>query len=316
MRTAILTAALAGLIAGATAGAPQGAPRTGDPPALPAAGAVPGAGLPIVKSHAYVMAGAVRPILFWMGRDDIGLARIVWRADAAGPRGYELLVGTDPARAPRAINRWGYISEETRGGDGSLLALMTGSHETSYDAEASAASSGAGVGDFRAIRSRTTAGGAAWQLDRVRTPAPLTVHQVTDALEYLRRYGGRSQQFTRTLAPNVRPGFLVAVAELLDDTLARSAHPAAPTQGTVRYTFGSRTYELRVRDTRPTRVTRGGSTVPALRIRFETRTLDSGDTTRFEVTSATGGALSGVPLLIEWQPRWWLRVSLRLADPL
>lgn len=316
MRTGILTAAIAVLALGAVAVARPGPARGAASSELASMSAVPGASLPVVKSHAYVMAGAIRPMLFWMGRDNIGLARIVWRADASGPRGYELLVGTDPARAPRAINRWGFITEEVRGADGSLLALMTGSHDTTYDAEASAASSGAGAGNFSAIRSRTVSGAAAWQLDRVRTPESLTVHQVNDALAYLRRDGARRQEFKRTVAPNVRAGFLMAIAELLDDTLARAVHPVPAPQRSVRYMFGSHTYDLRVRDSNKTTVAGPGGAIPALRLRFETREIETGDTTRFDLTSATTGGLAGVPLVVEWQPRWWLRVTLRLADPL
>ena len=77
------------------------------------------------------MSGAVRPLLFWISREDVGFARITWRRGGDGLRGYEFLVGTDPARAPRALNRWGYIVEDAQGGDGSVLALMMGSPDTS-----------------------------------------------------------------------------------------------------------------------------------------------------------------------------------------
>ena len=35
---------------------------------------------------------------------------------------------------------------------------------------------------------------------------------------------------------------------------------------------------------------------------------------RFEVVVGTVGDLKGVPLVIEWQPRWWLRATLRLQE--
>src|SRR4051812_29032199 len=93
-----------------------------------------------VMTRSYVMSGKIRPLLFWIGKDDIGLARIVWRRGEGGGVGYEFLVGTDPAKAPRALNRWGYIAEDAEGAGGSLLALMTGADENSYaDAESSSA---------------------------------------------------------------------------------------------------------------------------------------------------------------------------------
>ncbi len=62
------------------------------------------------------MSAAIRPLLFWIGDSDVGGARIVWRKDDNGRRGYEFLLGSDPTRAPRKINRWGFVREELREG--------------------------------------------------------------------------------------------------------------------------------------------------------------------------------------------------------
>ena len=53
------------------------------------------------------MLAKVRPLLFWISKDDVGGARVSWRGDADGAFGLDLLIGSDPARAPRQINRWG-----------------------------------------------------------------------------------------------------------------------------------------------------------------------------------------------------------------
>src|SRR5215216_1108953 len=63
--------------------------------------------LPVVAQHYYRMLAKVRPLLFWISRDNVGGARIGWLADERGSKGFELLIGSDPARAPRKINRWG-----------------------------------------------------------------------------------------------------------------------------------------------------------------------------------------------------------------
>lgn len=62
--------------------------------------------LPIVAQHRYRMAAKIRPLLFWIGRDNVGEAQVVWHAGGSA-RGVELLIGSDPDRAPRRINRWG-----------------------------------------------------------------------------------------------------------------------------------------------------------------------------------------------------------------
>jgi hypothetical protein len=277
---------------------------------------VPGSRLPVEKERRYVMSGAVRPLLFWIGRDDIGIGRIVWRRSDDGARGYELLVGTDPAHAPRGINRWGFVSEEASGGGGSVLALMTGSHETSYEEEAEAAADGASGGEFRTIWSRMSGGATAWHLSQVRTREALTVHQVAEALDYLESRGGRAASRRRAVARDVRSGFLVAVADLLDATVAAShAGPSRAPQKAVQYIFGEQTYELLVRDVDPVVVAWSGRKTPAVKVSFQTRGLSTGNRSRFELTAGTAGDTAGVPMTIEWQPRWWLKVRLRLEDP-
>src|SRR5512143_148814 len=57
----------------------------------------------------YTMTARVRPLLFWISRSGVGGARISWLESADGSRGLELLVGSDPARTPMRINRWGYV---------------------------------------------------------------------------------------------------------------------------------------------------------------------------------------------------------------
>jgi hypothetical protein len=119
------------------------------------------------------------------------------------------------------------------------------------------------------------------------------------------------------IAPaGARPGFLVAVAEAIDRAVGAGSptRPASSRAAPIAYVFGRDAYELRLRDSSPVTVVHGGRPTPALRLRFECHRQDSGSRTRFDVVCATGGELAGVPLVIEWQPRWWLRATLRLED--
>jgi hypothetical protein len=270
----------------------------------------PGARLPIVKERRYVMSGAVRPLLFWIGREDIGLARIVWRRGDDGSRGYELLVGTDPARAPARMNRWGFISAEASGSDGSVLALMTGSQQTTFDDEAAAAR--ARGGDFQAFLSRVRGGTAEWRLSRVRTAEAITVHDLGRAVECVQQ-GTSTPAQQRTVSAATRAGFLLAVSDLLDAALRGPARPGLDA-ARVRYVFGDQLYELQVRNADRQSLMVNGRRVPVLKTSFETRTLSTGERSQFVVTAGTSGELSGVPVEIEWQPRWWLRVRLALVE--
>jgi hypothetical protein len=47
---------------------------------------------------------------------------------------------------------------------------------------------------------------------------------------------------------------------------------------------------------------------------FSIRTLATGARTRFEITTGLDGDLAGVPLMVRWQPRWWLEIGLHLAE--
>src|SRR5262249_8394917 len=83
--------------------------------------------------HHYTISARVRPLLlFWITRNDVGDA-IVTRRRAPGEADYSLLIGTDPQRPARHINRWGYIGEEIRGSDARLVGVMTESEEDSIE---------------------------------------------------------------------------------------------------------------------------------------------------------------------------------------
>jgi len=268
-----------------------------------------------VMTRKYTMSGKVRPLLFWIGKDDIGIARIVWRRSESGAFGYELLVGTDPAKAPRSLNRWGYIAEDVDGADGSLLALMTGADEGSYNEAASNAAHVPGKGDFRAIHAKVLRGAATWQTARVSTPSALTVHDVDAALDRVLRETSAATSRGMSLPSGARPGFLTAVAELLDSAVRgvnQKLDRRALLRPRVQYVFGQGAYELQLRDVEPLYADYEGRSVPVVRTAFEIRTLANDARTRFEVTSGTEGDLAGVPVDISWQPRWWLRVALRL----
>ncbi len=57
----------------------------------------------------YVMTARVRLLLFWAGKDDVGGGYIRRGRLKEEPRKefFQVLFGSDPAKAPRGINRWG-----------------------------------------------------------------------------------------------------------------------------------------------------------------------------------------------------------------
>jgi hypothetical protein len=310
-----LIAGLAGLAVSAVTASPRAAaPLIGEALDMPSALASwPGEGLHAVRVLRYTMAGRIRPVLFWFGRDDIGFARVVWREGNRGARGYELLVGTDPARAPRALNRWGYIAEQVDGADGALLALMTGSDDGSYDEATASAARASSGGDFRAIRSELRGTISTWQTARVQTPDDFTVHDVDAALERVRRETAAAARRQDQAPAGSRSGFLVALAELIDHGAAAvSSGDPTTTRAPVPYVFGQSAYELRLRESRAGSLLLYGQPTPIVRSSFEIRTVTTDLRTRFDVSFGSAGRLLDVPVAIEWQPRWWLKIELRL----
>ena len=63
--------------------------------------------------HRYRIVGKLRLAVMWAKHDDIGSARMTWRSDS-NSSAVTLMVGSDPQRAPRSLNKWGYLREEVR----------------------------------------------------------------------------------------------------------------------------------------------------------------------------------------------------------
>jgi hypothetical protein len=73
----------------------------------------PGPGVSSYAEHRYRVVGKLRMAVIWAKHDDIGSARMTWRSDS-NSNALTLMVGSDPQRAPRSLNKWGYLREEVR----------------------------------------------------------------------------------------------------------------------------------------------------------------------------------------------------------
>src|SRR5262249_9818572 len=143
--------------------------------ALPAVAKRPAA-LPSVAEHKYRMLAKVRPLLFWISKDDVGGARITWRGDDNGGFGLHVPVGSRPQRAPRQINRWGYIAEDMQGSEAHVIGVMKQSTEQSIaEAESQLASEQGRSGYvYRAIQGVATSQEARADVKTVRVERDLT----------------------------------------------------------------------------------------------------------------------------------------------
>jgi hypothetical protein len=264
--------------------------------------------MPTVAQHYYRMLAKVRPLLFWISRDNVGGARIEWRGDNDGARGFELLIGSDPARAPRKINKWGYIAEEVHGSGASVLGVMKASSEESIkDAEAKLNQDATHTTQtFKAIRATAANGQAKSDVLTVQAGNDLTYRDVGSLLTLIDGSRGEISTNTVGLSAGTRPGFLVALADLMHQPALKS----------VGYVYNGKFHDLHLRKTQPVSAMRinGRDFTKLVRAQFETENRATGERTPFEITYGTTGSMTEVPVYIVYQPKWWFQVELFLED--
>jgi hypothetical protein len=279
--------------------------------------------LPVVAEHKYRMLAKVRPLLFWITEDDIGGARISWRGDDNGGFGLDLLIGSDPLRAPRKINRWGYISEQVRGSEARVIGVMKQSNEQSVkEAESLLDRDGQEGFVYRAIQGTASAKQASAGVTTVRVERDLTFRDIEPLLTLVSAAAPNGERRSVALPNGMRPGFLVALHDLVKQSVdsyradTNSGGSVKPSRTPVPYVYYGVFYELRMKSSELLKsATIDGRAYSNLaRGDFEIRNRDTGETTRFQLTYGTGGPLAAVPVHAVYQPRWWFEVQLFLDD--
>ena len=301
--TTIAAALFASVTFAASAAAGEEARMPGRPAVASAKAAT---GLPVVAQHYYRMLAKVRPLLFWISRDNVGGARIGWLGDERGSKGFELLIGSDPARAPRKINRWGYIAEELRGSTASTLGVMKQSNEESIaDAEARLARETSGTHAFKAIRATAENGRAKADVLTLQAGSDLTYRDVGELLMMIDGNAARTSTKIVNLPAGTRPGFLLALSDLM----------ANPKLKSVPYVYNGKFHTLHLKGLDPATVRVSGRDYTKLvRARFESENQATHERTPFEITYGTTGDLRDVPVHVVYQPKWWFQVELFLED--
>ena len=288
----------------------------------------------------YTMTARLRLLLFWVGKDDVGggyIRRGTLPRDPASDV-IELLIGSDPAKAPRAINRWGAASEIVHRPSGSshgaesstffgFMKVSSGASAAEMEKELAREKKG-GSYMFSAIINQ---GGRNFDFSKVvpfASDTDFTIHQFDQA---------KSMVFDRLLAPEGHlreiganqlqacsrlEGFLESVAELIDAAVEKQAPPAP-----LCYLYDGEQHQLTL-----AQVTRVPSETVRLSLRDEpheyvrtyqdlvlARFENFNETTKkrtgFELLLGTTGSLRGVPVQIRYQPNWWFQAVLNLVTP-
>ncbi len=291
----------------------------------------------IEAEYHYVMTCKLRLLLFWVGREDVGggYVRIGKATGEQRQQVIEILFGSDPAKVPLAINRWGAGTEVLRIADSgqpeasAFFGFMKSSKGQSVLAMKSELAKEKADGDhlFEGILSRVDDQALSTTIPYVST-RDFDLHQYDEAekatlqqLEsnpsrHFRRLDGEARQ----ACPRVGE-FLSTTLQLMDDAVAGHATPES-----LCYIYNARHYSASLlsshsvaekkihvalhangtyldRDYRDLREAHFEVTCD------ETRTKSS-----FDILLGTQGNLRGAPIQITYEPNWWFQVVLNMAS--
>jgi hypothetical protein len=271
---------------------------------------------PVLQEHRYRMSVAIRPLFFWLWSRNVGAARITWRGGQDGRRGYELLLGSDPRRAPRRINRWGWVSEHSDGRGVTMLGVMRKTEaESLEDARAQLRAELSRGFVFKAIRAHVVDGEGRAENTVLRVAGDYSYRELGELLKLVETTPRSPPQVRSAPLPEgTRPGFLFAVAEMVEMGVgaANAGGDLRPLAGrSLPFTFNAGAYDLRLREVgRLASATYGGRRYQALvRMRFESLNRELRTRERFTLVCGTEGAWARVPVFVEYQPKWWFKAE-------
>lgn len=300
----------------------------------------------------YEMRGEVRLLLFWVGKDDVGGGTIAIRGSRAGSERseeVEVCFGSNPDRVPGKVNRWGYGVEKAywRNVRSDAEEVLT---RTSFEGLIRHSEEGS-LSEVTDSSRKEQSEQLFWY-DAIRTVVERTqavseVRYFSDSSDfdfrkpeavlghYRKGVSGEPADKVRRLLNQagayVHPfGFLSSVryvAGVLAEALSAGNTMKSESRYepfTVVYVHNARTYRLSVDNVKLRdrfTVDGGGGKVIAdnssvAEVQFRLLNIPEDRKQKFKLWFPLEGELAGLPLQIEYQPRWWLRVKLKLVDAL
>ncbi len=268
-----------------------------------------------IDDRHYTLTARVRLLFVWISRAGVGAGRIAWSEGDNGTRGLALLIGSDPARAPMKVNRWGYVVERVSGSRAELVGVMTESEEQSIAQARASVSSSNSTHSFKSIRSRIQDGTAHSSVNYMRLPEDFTYREVETLLQRIPNEGGRIRHLA--MPEGAEPGFLFAVRSLVDEGVGeyrRSGASGIPRNALRRYVFAGSAFEIRRQSTHVVRelMINGSKFRQLLESAFEARNLSNGQLSHFSITYGTQEPAAGIPVRIVYRPRWWFEAEMLL----
>jgi hypothetical protein len=288
----------------------------------------------------YVMTARVRLLVFWAGKDDVGggfIRKAVSRDDPHQEL-LQILFGSDPAKAPRAINRWGAGTEVVRHREILSSAPKTDDIVSSAFFGFMKSSKGKSASEMQEELKREKDGGAhqfTGILSRVDSgrAISLTVPLASEVDYNLNQYAEAEPVMLEKLTTSDKPArvlnnpagcsrageFLGTVSQLLDAALQNQGGPkslcyvydAQVNTLTIERTTALPTLAVKVNSAKGTTLTER-TYDDLLQMDFVSSHQATGKKVYFSIFVGTKGDLRGVPVQIRYQPNWWFQVVLNL----
>ena len=266
-------------------------------------------------SHAdrvYRLVGKVRILFFWIESNDVGSARIAWRGDDQDGA-ISLLIGSDPSRAPRAINEWGYIREHVAGDSATVFGIRTVTDGDSPDEAEARRIRTDGLAEFGVLCSTVTPVAAVSRTTTVYAPNDATYRdtsRVLDAVE--RQVRWRQRGTSRPSGASI--GFLTAMDRLIRSSSVPASGP--PIISRRAFVYKDAVYDLEARHVERLTLLRTPSRSfhAVVRADITLRSRTDGSTSSFSVAYGTEGELAATLVWARYQPNWWFKVELELDE--
>jgi len=273
----------------------------------------------LIGEHHYRIVGKVRLLFFWIGNDNVGGARLTWRTDEEGGRTIAFLIGSEPRRAPRRINEWGYIREQIRGDHADAFGIRSTADADSLDKAEAQLAEGTGPAVFGVMCSTVSETDDSAFTSSVRVPADVTYRDFDRLLDAI-TVSTRWHRHHAARPSGARVGFLTAVETLITQNVESVQNDARPNGNAMStpYMYKAGVFDLRLSHTKRIDRLQIGSEVfrDLVQGEFTIYNRASRDTTHFTATYGTAGALANVLVRATYQPHWWLKLELVLDEQL
>jgi hypothetical protein len=288
----------------------------------------------------YVMTAGVRLIFFWAGKDDVGGGYIRRAVASSDPHEefFQVLFGSDPEKAPRAINRWGAGTEIawhknpaplTNSEEDIISSAFFGFMKSSRGQSVSEMQNELrkeneqGQHAFTGILSRVDLSRAVATVVPLESDTDYNLHQYDVAAPLMLERIQTSSRPVRSLDQrgcSRAAAFMATVEELIDTSLDGTQAPQSrcyvhdAQENTLTLEKVQRVPNLAVRvQAANKKLLLDVTHHDLLQLDFVSTHKLTGKQVSFTIFAGARGPLRGVPVQIRYQPNWWFQVVLNLC---